>query len=569
MAVINEKQKQEVFDIIRQNTVSSYFDGEKFVELNGFLKELESYHKNSPQHDSDGFYGLVAQQLIEQYKKDSNFNQVNLITLSHIGLREIVQGVVRNEPYYIKKESRKPNLLKRLLSKKENNESSYSEDFWKQRAADKLKNLKEDFDFNGIYIKGDMSWIQVYEWARDTYEVISEAQHNMTLDKKAAGFSTISLIAGEPSVKSADKSYDRGTYTQKINTIALTHDNKENMKQCWQHEYTHALDANCAIKYNQENNTNLEDWISKTAINEALSGKSEQNGDLHDIANAMSMLFTGKDSQEMSKTYNEKLSLMVESSNDYLLEIIVPEINNPKVISTEKHNKLVEAIKNSNISYLLFVAIRDKKIDNQIFETIKPGIQTIQKVLGENDFFVENALKNLQKRSPAFIDFANSLADSYNYNGKDIFFETKVGMDSLWMDKRSSQDYYASGIEILARASEEIQRPLIISSDMKEEKDMQWEVKLNQSERLILLKGIRAMASRLGLLMQPEIKDVMCLNKVLNEEEASTYKEDNQKEFKAYSNAANNENKTSIISNIQKYRDNQNAGVCKIASCKN
>ena len=140
------------------------------------------------------------------------------------------------------------------INSQENNlsQSSLSPDIWEYVAKEKLKNLKEDFNFKSVMVLGNSSWSDIYMWANDSYKAIEEAQASIGLDKKSAGLNgEISLAFNPPHLKEIGA--NGSVYIEKIDlyysTVFLNNFDKESQKAIWQHEYAHAIDNRLGIEY--------------------------------------------------------------------------------------------------------------------------------------------------------------------------------------------------------------------------------------------------------------------------------------------------------------------------------
>lgn len=540
----------------------------------------------------------VIEYLNLKIKDDNQFHELNstlneVKTLINGGSHSIKLKVYNEELAKYDKAKELPinksfNLFKFFLLKKEITEeknesiSSISEDVWEQLAKDSLNKLLVDFDFKSISIMGQQPWIELYTWANDTYKVMKDAQENIGLSQTSAGLNkTINLCYSPDSL--FYRSMDGFVYKNKNSYTLFLSQLPYNEQKCiWQHEYTHLLDMYMGDKYIERVNlvtdskanlflSHLSMATPKISLNFDESKDFLLNQAMVWTSEAMSMLLNGKnyeDSKEYQKRTNE---IFLDEVSRYIVISILPDQEKTWLgLDIESQNKILNddslKILVNYLATLIYYnddsVLSDEALSSDYKEKLKNFSSLICSITSQEiTSFFNNSLDFIEKNKVQFSQDIKSYINKFSYtcSGNKNFFPTSESVDyARSVSIFSNNDYWVKPLEVLARASEDLQMPLVIGTQDFHNKNKSLKdsliTQLNKEERIILITAIQSMAKSLGLKIIKEPEDVVSVEKQLNEEETLNFSNIKLERLKANSTASGSEVTSKIMLNIAKTR---------------
>ena len=486
-------------------------------------------------------------------------------------------------------------LKDKIKPHKDLNETNIKEDVWEAIAKEKLKALMTDFGFKSVSIANKKSWIEIYDWAKNTYDSISEAQANIGFTKIHAGLNgTLNL--------SFDDNYlnkiNAGglMYTGEFsNMIILGNYPKENQKSIWQHEYAHALDNRAGVALLKKTGEfipgkNLDHtFLTLKQLNNSIDKVDKSLITNTDILNAeiwtseaISSILGGQNSQDFTQFQNKLKKQFTLEINKYLIISILPDQEKQwMTLSKETQENLLQSseltmssysilnllTKNSNINFeQKFLASNNVDHEN-IAENLSGLCSKIcEKLnLNEKEIFFDNMIDSLMKnKSQLFKDLSVYIHhNSYSSDGYTSYFTSSYTADAASNQAMlTGNNYWSRPIEVFARACENLQQPLLLASPEyhlkkeSEEKSNSTDYlnpNLNESERVLFLNCLHSMGRLIGMDIKSEIELLEPLQKIVVEEEINDL---SHPSFQAFSTATGDEQISKAILMVAKIRTN-------------
>lgn len=441
-------------------------------------------------------------------------------------------------------------IIKRKVLPFTKTQLTTDEDSMQQRAIEVFQKIKNEFSFKDIIVTGPIDWSAMYSMAHDAYRAIQEAQENMTLGKKTTAEDNLTLNL-QQNGNLYSRGFMHGSYMPHSQIISLYCQNSiEQMRVTWQHEYTHYLDYSICRLY--------ETFVPGTAIS----------------ANIMRQLFTARKTNFLDEAKKDKVlrytcdllaSLYASESAAQYAQLSYERVEN---ILTNFYIRCIDNL------FFLYEPIEGKRwhelsSEDKSHILRQPEFIQLQSIIADIVFKVnidtpENAdiLKKIMSTvmrnkigenrvtSQTFIKIVESLIphNLLNLSRNGLFIQSKAALNAELLNRASPELYWSQPQEMLARASEEIQRPLTMESVVESPGSR---IYLNRSERELVLLTIRSMAQKLGLDVLPHYIEASCLAP------DSQYNPDNTKG--GISLATDNERQTKILIKINEIRDRKSS----------
>lgn len=579
-----EKTKQKLKNENEENFQNSFLESleniAKKVEINSlpelipFVHDLRSMKKN--------YLGLA----VEHYER--------ILKENNISIEEAKESTKSIRFKFFKK------MISSFLGEtskvdtftKENNlsQSSLSLDIWEYVAKEKLKKLKEDFNFKSVMAIGNTNWSEVYVWANDSYKAIEEAQAAIGLDKRSAGLNgEINLVFNPSHLKEIGA--NGSVYVEKIdliyNTIFLNNFDKESQKAIWQHEYAHAIDNKLGIEYLKsigKKDINLNSFFTQIELENQLNKNSKNISPDKNIAKAqiwaseaISCILSGKNIEELvEKNSLKKREFTKKISESFLKQFLTDDVFNS--VDEKKKEKLIN---DSEINF--FTNLWVERI--YLFKEVNPVASILSPKNGYDEIFsdsfkkLHSRLKNLTKNEINFENYTEKLKnnekaiskifreiilnESYAHTNLTPYFAfSDSSIASAWKSAADNNPYWTRPLEIFARACENLQKPLFASSfdyfaekNSKKSPSEYINPELNLTERKIFIETLHAMLNVLGI--QPDLNiTATALNKNLVKDDGSII--ENMNDFignETNSSNSVNELASKTVYNIAKIRE--------------
>ena len=483
------------------------------------------------------------------------------------------------------------NFLKEKFFPKEPDDSisSIKENLWEQLAKNSITKLVEDFDLKSVSIMGEQPWSEVYSWANDTYRVIKDAQESIGLSQKSAGINKSLNLAYSPDSLFYKSSYGSMLTHEFSNTITLTQQPYEVQKSTWQHEYTHALDNRSSIKYlkeigiytngNNSQNTFLSSLeISMTLLDFKFPQSHDENTQQAQIwtSEALSIIVNGKNTDDFKSYQKEAENNFLKELSQYLIISFLPNQEKSWMnLSSDTQNNILNNIDVKDFTKYISINIykkgdkflpdlfNNKSEDlSEITEKLKKISALICPLLNQDgDTFLYQTITTIDKNKNHFTKDLKAYLNkhSYSFDNNITYFPTSESIKHASTEALNfNRNYWIMPMEILARASENLQQPLLIGTqefhDNKDYIKTQLVPQLNKEERIVLLYSLQSMAKSIGLEIIKAPEDVKAVEKQLNYSEEMNFSNIALERLKSHSTASGDEDTSQILLKIAKLR---------------
>ena len=552
-----KKEVKKISQYIESRTKSPHF----IYELTPVLDEISAL--------VDKNFFFLAVKVYEKQKQIDQFNDTPKNKLIFQGLDFLKEKIFPKEP--------------------DDSISSIKESVWEQIAKKSIAKLVKDFDFKSVIIMGEQPWSEVYSWANDTYRVIKNAQENIGLSQKSAGINKSLNLAYSPDSLFHKSSYGSMLTHEFSNTITLTQQPYEVQKNTWQHEYTHALDNRSSIKYLKEigiyangknsQNTFLSSLeISMTLLDFKFPQSHDENTQQAQIwtSEALSIIVNGKNTDDFKSYQKEAENNFLKELSQYLIISFLPNQEKSWMnLASHNQNNILSNIDVKDFTKYLSINIY-KKGDNflsDLFNNKSEDLSEITKKLKkiavlicpllnqDSDDFLSQTLTSIDKNKNQFTKDLKAYLNkhSYSFDNNITYFPTSESIKHASTEALNfNRNYWIMPVEILARASENLQQPLLIGTqefhDNKDYLKTQLVPQLNKAERIVLLYSLQSMAKSIGLEIIKAPEDVKAVEKQLNYSEEMNFSNISLGSLKSHSTAAGNEDTSKILLKIAKLR---------------
>lgn len=483
------------------------------------------------------------------------------------------------------------NFIKEKFFPKESDDSisSIKENVWEQLAKNSITKIVEDFDLKSVSIMGEHPWSEVYSWANDTYRVIKDAQESIGLSQKSAGINKSLNLAYSPDSLFYKSSYGSMLTHEFSNTITLTQQPYEVQKCTWQHEYTHALDNRASIKYlkeigictndNNSHNSFLSSLeIAMTLLDLKFPQSHDKNTQQAQIwtSEALSIIVNGKNTDDFKSYQKEAENNFLKEMSQYLIISLLPNQEKSWInLSNHTQNNILSNTDVKDFTKYISINIykkgekflsdlsNDKNGDlSELTKKLKKISALICPLLNQDsDAFLSQTLTVIDKNKNQFIKDLKAYLNkhSYSFDNNITYFPTSESIKHASTEALNfNNNYWIMPIEILARASENLQQPLMIGTqDFHDNKDYiktQLVPQLNRAERIVLVYSLQSMAKSIGLEIIKAPEDVKAVEKQLNCSEQINFSNIELDSLNSYSTASGNEATSQILLKVAKLR---------------
>lgn len=576
-----------------------------------FLNLKEEIKKIPPQNDgytlgSKAFENVFTRETknIAEYIK-TRINEPNfiyelsptlheVISLSEKTSLSIILKTYENSKELNKKEQNSKTVifdglefLKNRFLKKSESSTDIKDEIWEQLSKEALNKLLNDFEFKSITIAGKRSWREIYSWANDTYKAIKEAQETIGLSPKSAGINKTLNISYSPDTLFRKHSHGSMLVQEHSNSIILTQQ-PHNLQKCtWQHEYTHALDNRSSIAYLKDIGiySRLEHENSFTSVTEMsrslfdLNLAKSENSHIQQAqiwtSEAMSMIINGKNNQDFKDYQQNAETKFLTDMSKYLVISLLPEQEKTWLkIPQEEQNAILNNLSVKDftqyISKTLYQKgdkfLNDNASNHEEITIITEHIRNVSSVILpliniETNSFVDKSIKTIENNKVQFTNDLKSYLNkhSYSFDGNRTYFPTSDSVKQASSEAiLNTKSYWIMPIEILARASENLQQPLLLGTSefhKNENNESKYLIpQLNREERIILLNSIQNMAKSIGLEVLKAPEDVKSVEKELNHIESLNFENIPLEQLKSNSTASGDENIAKTLLNVARLR---------------
>lgn len=515
--------------------------------INNKINELEENIKRTSVDSFEEKFQLLIDEVNNYINKPNQLYELN--PLWH----ELVD-VKNNSKILWKDIQDKNNNLLNSFYNEENLETIYL-------AKKQINKMLIDFNFKSVQVSNGSSWEEVYDWAKTTYIAIEKAQNNIGLENHHAGVNQSLNLVFNPESLSQSRGNGKMFANMDCNTIVLNSFHQDIQITIWQHEYAHVLDNRVGIKlaksYMDENQMHSCMFLSQLEMERQLAENSYSFSDDLNLSNAqvwmteaISDAVCGSSSEtlkdhhvkcsiEFSRTLAENLLIqclgeipwatLEARTKDGLLSnpIIINYVDN---IAEDIYKKGVIKFSSNYWNY---------EKNTQEFKSICSMVK--ESVTEHENILEHNFKENLTSMSWNFFDIMNKYYYSHTNNQK-YFSKSKTAMAASQHSLKFITPYHTKSLEIFARSCEDLQRPLIMSTQEyfmeKEKETIQTEnflnPTLNRNERIVFISTLHALVKALGMEVNKKIEDLPALKELIINQGSTSYSSMSENEIKAF-----------------------------------